>query len=252
MMVTARVGWHSQQVAVRYRVPAESIAETGEMLKMKVLLVDDHAVLRAGLEALLGLESDIEVVGQAGTGEEGVAKAKELKPDIVVMDLAMPGMDGLEATRQIAALNQDTRVLVLTSHAEEEYLLPALEAGASGYVRKTSADDDLIEALRVVSRDEVFLYPSASKILLRGFKAAEERGETSPLEALSDREREVLTFTAEGYSSSEIGKKLFLSPKTVDTYRSRLTQKLGLTHRADLVQFALQTGLLQAKANIRE
>ncbi|HET7275082.1 MAG TPA: response regulator transcription factor [Longimicrobiaceae bacterium] len=215
---------------------------------IRVLLVDDHAVLRAGLQALLDLESDIEVIGQASSGEEGVEKARELRPTVVVMDLAMPGVGGLEATKQIAALDGKTRVLVLTSHAEEEYLLPVLEAGASGYVRKTSADDDLIEALRVVARDEVFLYPSASKILLRGFKAAEERGEASPLEALSDREREVLTMTAEGYSSSEIGKKLFLSPKTVDTYRARLTQKLGFTHRAELVQFALSTGLLHARA----
>lgn len=215
--------------------------------KIRVLLVDDHTVLRAGLEALLSLESDIEVIGEASTGEEGVEKARELKPDLVVMDLAMPGMDGLEATRQIAALGQDTRILVLTSHAEEEYLLPVLEAGASGYVRKTSADDDLIEALRVVAGGEVFLYPTATKILLRGYKKAEEQGEASPLEALSDREREVLAFTAEGYSSSEIGKKLYLSPKTIDTYRSRLMQKLGLSHRAELVQFALKTGLLQAR-----
>lgn len=214
---------------------------------IRVLLVDDHAVLRAGLEALLGLEEDVEVIGEASTGEEGVERAKALQPDVVVMDLAMPGIDGLEATRQIMALEQDTRVLVLTSHAEEEYLLPVLEAGASGYVRKTSADDDLIHALRVVARGEVFLYPNATKILLRGYKTAEEQGEASPLETLSDREREVLGYTAEGYSSSEIGKKLYLSPKTVDTYRARLMQKLGLSHRAELVQFALRTGLLQAK-----
>lgn len=214
---------------------------------IRVLLADDHAVLRAGLEALLGLEPDMEVVGEVSTGEEAVERVQSIRPDVVVMDLAMPGIGGLEATRQVAALERETKVLVLTSHAEEEYLLPVLEAGASGYVHKTSADDDLIEALRVVARGEVFLYPNATKILLRGYKTAEERGEVSPLEALSDREREVLTLTAEGYSSSEIGRQIFLSPKTIDTYRSRMMRKLGLSHRAELVQFALHTGLLQAK-----
>jgi DNA-binding NarL/FixJ family response regulator len=214
--------------------------------KIRILLADDHAVLRAGLRALLEAESAFEVVGEAGTGEEAVARARLTRPDVVVMDLSMPGMGGLEATRQIAALEQGTRVLVLTVHAEEEYLLPVLEAGGSGYVRKTSADEDLIEALHTVARNEVFLYPSAAKLLLQGFKAA-EAGELDPTEPLSDREREVLTYTAEGYSSSEIGKKLYLSPKTVDTYRSRIMQKLGLTHRSELVRFALRTGLLKAE-----
>jgi DNA-binding NarL/FixJ family response regulator len=136
-------------------------------------------------------------------------------------------------------------VLILTSQAEEEYLLPVLEAGGSGYVHKTNADEDLINAIRTVARGEVFLYPKATKLLLRGYKMAEERGEASPLEELSDREREVLTLTAEGYSSTEIGKKLFLSPKTVDTYRARLMQKLGFSHRSELIRFALQTGLLK-------
>ena len=213
--------------------------------KIRILLVDDHPVLRSGLDALLALEEDLEVVGQASTGEEGVEKTRLLRPDVVVMDLAMPGMGGLEATRQISEAGTGVRVLVLTSQAEEEFLLPVLEAGGSGYVRKTSADEDLIRAIRAVSRDEVFLYPSATKLLLRTYKLAEEKGEASPIEKLSDREREVLTLTAEGYSSGEIGKKLFLSPKTVDTYRARLMQKLGLSHRSELVRLALQTGLLK-------
>ena len=196
---------------------------------------------------MLDAEAEFEVVGEAGTGEEAVNRARLLLPDLVVMDLSMPGMGGLEATRQIAALDQGTRVLVLTVHAEEEYLLPVLEAGGSGYVRKTSADEDLIEAIHTVARNEVFLYPSAAKLLLQGYKAAEAGGEVDRTDPLSDREREVLTFTAEGYSSSEIGKKLFLSPKTVDTYRSRIMQKLGLTHRSELVRFALKTGLLKAE-----
>lgn len=214
--------------------------------KIRVLLADDHAVLRGGLRALLSLEPDMDVVGEVSTGEEAVERVRALRPHVVVMDLAMPGMGGMEATRQVMALNLGTRVLILTSHAEEEYLLPVLEAGASGYVQKTSADRDLILAVRTVARDEVFLYPSATRLLLRGYKTA-GHGENDPLHDLSEREREVLKLTAEGYGSGEIGKKLFLSPKTVDTYRSRLMQKLGLTHRAELVRFALETGVLKAK-----
>lgn len=212
---------------------------------IRILLVDDHAVLRSGLAALLNLEPGLDVVGAVGSGEEALERVRTLKPDIVLMDLGMPGMGGLEATRQIAAMEVGTRVLVLTSHAEEEYLLPVLEAGGSGYVRKTSADEDLVNAIHTVARDEVFLYPSAAKLLLQGYRRAEESGEADPLEELSPREREVLGLTAEGFSSAEVGKKLFLSPKTIDTYRARLMQKLGLTHRSELVQFALKTGLLK-------
>lgn len=212
---------------------------------IRVLLVDDHAVLRGGLRALLRLEPDLDVVGEVGSGEAALERVQALRPDVVVMDLTMPGMGGLEATRQITALGVPTRVLILTSHPEEEYLLEVLEAGASGYVRKTSAEEDLVHAIRMVSRDEVFLYPHATKLLLKGYKTAEEKGEASPLDELSEREREVLTLAAQGYGSAEIGKKLFLSPKTVDTYRSRLMQKLGFTHRAELVRFALDTGVLR-------
>jgi DNA-binding NarL/FixJ family response regulator len=211
---------------------------------IRILLADDHAVLRAGLKALLDTEPDFEVVGEAGTGEEALDQAKALQPDIVVMDLSMPGAGGLEATRQISALDQGTRVLVLTMHAEEEFLLPVLEAGGSGYVRKTSADEDLAHALRTVARDEVFLYPSAAKLLLQRYKDADAEDERSPLKKLTERERKVLALTAEGFSSSEIGQQLFISPKTVDTYRSRVMEKLGLSHRTELVRFALRTGLL--------
>ena len=212
---------------------------------IRILLADDHPVLRSGLDALLSLEEGLQVVGQASTGEEAVEKTRLLRPDVVVMDLAMPGMDGLEATRQIAALDNGARVLVLTSQAEEEFLLPVLEAGGSGFVRKTSADSDLVNAIRTVARDEVFLYPSATRLLLRQYKQAREPHPEGPLEKLSEREREVLALTAEGYSSAEIGKKLFLSPKTVDTYRARMRQKLGLSHRAELVRLALDTGMLK-------
>ncbi len=211
---------------------------------IRVLLVDDHLLLRAGLKALLDAEEDIKVIGEASTGEEGIDKAKFLKPDVVVMDLSMPGMGGLDATRAITEAGV-AKVLVLTMHAEEEYLLAVLEAGGSGYVKKTSADTDLTAAIRTVAKDEVFLYPNAARLLLQGFRVRTEQQENDPLERLTDREREVLTLTAEGFSSSEIGKRLFISPKTVDTYRSRIMHKLELSHRSELVRFALNAGLLK-------
>jgi DNA-binding NarL/FixJ family response regulator len=213
--------------------------------QIRILLVDDHAVLRAGLRALLEAEAGFLVVGEAGTGEEGVMKAKQLLPDVVVMDLSMPGAGGLEAVREISGLGKEIRTLVLTMHGEEEHLLPVLEAGGSGYVNKRSADEELIEAIKTVAAGEVFLYPSGAKLLLRGLKQKAEPGEDDPLDKLTDREREVLGFTVEGFSSSEIGKKLFISPKTVDTYRARIMEKLNLHHRSELVRFALKTGLLK-------
>jgi DNA-binding NarL/FixJ family response regulator len=213
---------------------------------IRILLVDDHLVLRAGLKSLLENEPDMRVVGEASTGEEGLEKAKFLKPDVVVMDLSMPGKGGLAATKLITESGV-SKVLVLTMHSEEEYLLPVLEAGGSGYVKKTSADTDLVAAIRTVARDEVFLYPNAARLLLQGFRVRGEKREDDPLEKLTDRERDVLTMTAEGFSSSEIGEKLFISPKTVDTYRSRIMQKLELTHRSQLVRFALNTGLLKGE-----
>ena len=221
--------------------------------RIRILLADDHAMLRAGLRALLEAENDLEVMGEAGTGEEAVEMAERLKPDVVVMDLSMPGIGGLEATRRIAAssggagaADPSTRVLVLTMHAEEEHLLPVLDAGGSGYVNKRSADEELIEAIRTVARGDVFLYPDAAKLLLQGFRG-KPADEDDPLTRLSERELEVLGFTAEGFSAAEIGRKLSISPKTVDTYRSRIMEKLGLHHRSELVRFALQQGLLKAE-----
>jgi len=214
--------------------------------QIRILLVDDHAVLRAGLRALLEAEPGFLVVGEAATGEEGVMKAKQLLPDVVLMDLSMPGAGGLAAVREIHALGKEIRTLVLTMHGEEEHLLPVLEAGGSGYVNKRSADEELIEAIKTVASGDVFLYPSGAKLLLRGLKQKAEPGQEDPLEKLTEREREVLGYTVEGFSSSEIGKKLFISPKTVDTYRARIMEKLNLHHRSELVRFALQTGLLKA------
>lgn len=215
------------------------------MSEIRILLVDDHAMFRAGIKALLESESRMTVIGEASSGDEAVDQVRSLKPDVVIMDLSMPESNGLEATRRIAALGLDTRVLVLTVHAEEEYLVPVVEAGASGYLTKTSADTDLIEAIKVVSRGEVFLPPKATRLLLQQYRSAETNQDTAGLHELSSREQEVLALTAEGFSSREIGKKLFISPKTVDTYRARIMDKLGLNHRSELVRFALRVGLLK-------
>jgi len=215
--------------------------------RIRVLLSDDHAVLRAGLRALLSAEPDMEVVGEAGDGEETVRQAEALRPDVIVMDIAMPGGGGLQATRTIRTRGLPCKVLILTMHAEDQYLLPVIEAGGSGYVLKTGADSDLIEAIRVVHRDEVFLYPSAAKLLLGKYL---ERTETrdSASDGLTPRERDVLRLTAEGYTGQEIGERLVLSPKTVDTYRQRVMEKLNLHHRSELVKYALRKGLLQPDA----
>lgn len=211
---------------------------------IEILLVDDHAMFRAGIKALIEADDRFTVVGEASSGDEGVDRVRELKPDIVVMDLSMPESNGLEATRRISALGLDTDVLVLTVHAEEEYLVPVVEAGASGYLTKTSADTDLLEALRVVARGQVFLPPKAATLLLKRYKDT-EGDDAAGVKDLSPREQEVLALTAEGFSSREIGEKLFISPKTVDTYRSRIMDKLGLSHRSELVRFALRSGLLK-------
>jgi DNA-binding NarL/FixJ family response regulator len=213
---------------------------------IRVVLADDHAIFRAGLRALLELEEGVEVVGEAATGDEATERARVLRPDVVVMDLSMPEGSGLEATRRIAALNLGVQVLVLTVHAEEEYLVPVVDAGASGYLTKASADRDLMEAIRTVARGEVYLPARAATLLLQQYRTVEDsESEEGRLRDLSSREREVLALTAEGFSSSEIGEKLFISPKTVDTYRSRIMRKLGLTHRSELVRFALKVGLLR-------
>jgi DNA-binding NarL/FixJ family response regulator len=216
------------------------------MHKIRILLVDDHSLMRTGARMVLQAEPDMEVVGEAETGGEGVRKAVELRPDVVLMDLSMPGMGGLEATRRITAAETGARLLVLTMHAEEEYLLPVLEAGGSGYVTKHSADTDLVDAVRVVARGDVFLYPSAATVLTRSLRTPRPAAADDPAGLLSPREREVLALTAEGYSCTEIGGRLHLSHKTVETYRQRLMDKLNLHHRSELVRFALTRGLLRA------
>ena len=210
---------------------------------IRVLLADDHGILRAGLRALLGNEPDIEVVGEAADGEEAVTQAAALAPDVVVLDIAMPRLDGLEAARRIRDRGLACKVLILTVHAEERYLLPVLRAGGAGYVQKSGADTDLLDAIRTVARGDVFLYPGATRLLLADYLGREGEGRDKGRD-LSERERQVLALTAEGYSAQEVGERLFLSPKTVETYRERAMQKLGLRRRADLIRYALRSGLL--------
>lgn len=212
--------------------------------KIRVVLADDHAVLRAGLRALIDDEADMVVVGEAGNGADAVAVVDCEQPDVVVMDIAMPVMNGLEATARIAEAGSLTKVLVLTMHAEEQYLFQVLEAGGSGYLLKQSADSELMDAIRAVHRGEAFLYPAAVRLLLKAYLKGDRGKAESSL--LSEREEQVLTLTAEGYSNQEIAGQLFLSSKTVDTYRQRIMEKLDLHHRAELVHYALAKGLLKS------
>ena len=213
------------------------------MTKIRVLLADDHAVLRAGIRALLDMQVDIEVVGEAGDGYQAVARVRELQPDIVLMDVGMPGLDGMAATRQIKADYPNTRVLILTQHENKEYVRPALKIGASGYVLKRAEGDELLTAIRAVYAGGTFLDPS-----IAGFLADDARREpgapSDPFDSLTDREREVLILLAQGKTYQQIAETLFISSKTVDYHRTNLMRKLNLANRAELTRFALQRGLI--------
>jgi len=210
-----------------------------------VLLADDHAIVRAGLKAVVGLASDIRVIGEASNGADAVAMSERLKPHVVIMDLTMPGGDGVSATKSLTALSDPPRVLVLTMHTEEEYLMPALKAGAAGYLVKSAADRELVDAIRAVMRGEMYVQQNAGRVLARGFVAKDPAGEErARFDRLTERERNVLVLVARGYSAPEIGDRLSISPKTVDTYKQRVNEKLGVTHRADYVRIAMRLGLL--------
>ncbi len=212
---------------------------------IRVVLADDHTVVRAGLKAVLGTAKDIDVVGEAKDGREAIGLVDRFKPDVVVMDLSMAGMDGTAATKEIVAKGVSTRVLILTMHPEEDDLVPLLEAGAAGYLVKSAADRELVDAVRAVAKGDVYVRPTAARVLAKGLtKKDPHQVDRERFEKLTDRERDVLRLTAQGYSAPEIGERLFISPKTVDTYKQRINEKLGLSHRADYVQFALRLGLL--------
>ena len=212
---------------------------------IRILLVDDHRVVRVGLKALIDAEPDLRVVGEAGNGVEGVEKTRTLQPDVVVMDISMPEMDGLEATRRIRQENPAAQVLILTVHAQERYLFPVLKAGAAGYVLKSTVDTELLDAIRSVARGDAFLYPSATRMLLEDYLSQRHSGRSADAyDTLSEREREVLKLIALGHTAAQVGDQLALSPKTVETYRGRIMGKLFLSSRVDLVKYALARGLL--------
>ena len=214
---------------------------------VRVLLVDDHIVVRAGLKALLESTGRVEVVGEASSGEEAVDKARALEPDIVIMDLAMPGMGGVQATRHITELGLETKVLVLTIHDEDEFLVPALDAGAAGFLNKSVADTDLMGALEALMRGHSYLPRRAAALLARRKAQVTSSRKPGP-EALSSRERAAIELYARGCSTSEAAEEMFLSPRTVEGYLARAKTKLGLHTRRDIVRFALEAGLLQAES----
>jgi two-component system response regulator NreC len=211
---------------------------------IKLLIADDHAVLRAGLRMLLEAQSDMTVLGEAATGEETVAQVEALRPDIVLLDLSMPGSGGLDVIRRIKDAHQDAVVLVLTMHDDASYLRRALEAGAAGYVLKRAADTELVTAIRAVSRGGTYLHQEHLPFLLQDNPPEPEPASDEAYESLSPRERQVVRLVALGHTNQETADMLYLSVKTVESYRARLRAKLGLETRAALVRYALQHGLL--------
>ncbi len=219
------------------------------MSSIRILLVDDHAVVRAGLRMLLGADPDLLIIGEAENGAGGVALAQELRPDVVLMDISMPDMNGIEATRRIKLSCPDIAVLALTMHEDDQYFFEMLAAGASGYVPKRAAPNDLIAAIHAVNAGGMFLFPSVARLLVNDYLGKREG--TSPnasarrLEELTDREREVLALIAEGRTNPEIADALVISIKTVNRHRENIMAKLDLHSRVDLVRYAIEKGLIE-------
>lgn len=218
------------------------------MSKMRLILVDDHAVLRAGLRMLLDSQPDMRVVGEAADGEEALRTCRELRPDVVLMDISLPGLNGIEATKVLRRECPQIRVLVLTMHDDEAYFKQVLQAGSSGYVLKKAADTELLSAIRAVHRGEVFLYPSMAKVLveelLQARPSAPPGGAREAPTSLSEREKEVLRLIALGHTNQEIADVLYLSVKTVETHKARIMTKLGTRSRSELVRYAMQLNLV--------
>ena len=216
---------------------------------IRVMLADDHQVVRTGLRAVLGSARDIVVVAEASCGLEAVALAARVHPDVIVMDLSLGDIDGLEATRQILANDKRPRVLVLTMHEEEEYLSEALNAGAVGYLVKSAAHQELVNAVRAVAYGQVYVRPVAAQVLAKRMRSSGDTpSDAARFARLTVRERDVLRLVAQGYTAPDIGAQLSISPKTVDTYKQRIGEKAGLGTRPEYVRFALRLGLLVAEA----
>lgn len=212
---------------------------------IKILLVDDHAVVRMGLKMLLNAHPGMEVVGEASEGNEGIQKALELNPDVIVMDLSMPhGKDGLSATSELKKQMPDVAILILTMHDDEEYLFMAIQAGASGCILKSAPHDELLSAIKSVSEGQAYLHPSATRRLMEEYLGGVKKGAVDTYNLLSDREREVLTLIAKGFSNKEIAEQLVISVKTVETHKGNLMEKLHMKTRPELVAYALKKGLL--------
>jgi len=215
-------------------------------MKIRLLLVDDHLVVRSGLRMLLSGESDVEIVGEAGTAREALAAVRELKPNIVLMDIGLPDKSGIEATSEIKRLHPDVAVVALTIHEDEEYFFKMLEAGANGYVPKRAAPEELLTAIRAAATGEVYLYPSLAKLLVKDFLAQQRAsGEAAGVDGLTDREREILKYLADGASNEEISEVLVISPKTVARHRENIMRKLNLHSRADMVRYAIRKGIIK-------
>jgi two-component system response regulator NreC len=210
----------------------------------RVLLADDHAVLRAGLRLLLTSEKEFDVVGEAASGTETLTLAEKLQPDLILLDLNMPALSGLDSLPALRKISPASKILILTMHDDPQYLRQALKHGASGYVLKKAADAELLSAMRAVLRGEVYVHPSMTRVLLEDMLPGTQSANENLWDSLSEREREVLKMVAVGHTSAEIAATLNLSAKTVETYRARGMEKLGLRSRAMLVKFALQEGLI--------
>ncbi|MBI2460697.1 MAG: response regulator transcription factor [Candidatus Rokubacteria bacterium] len=217
------------------------------MTKTKILLVDDHAIVRAGLRLLLESQSDLAVVGEAASGREAIRAVKELRPDLVLMDVAMPDLNGLEATRRIKAEHAKVQVLALTMHENEQYFFQMLHAGAAGYVVKGAPPEELIGAIRSVTRGEAYLSPPLTRRLLDEYLDRVKEGQPA-VDPLTDREREILRLIAEGLTSKEIAAKLAISPYTVERHRANAMAKLNLHNRAELIRYAIRKGLIDLEA----
>lgn len=212
---------------------------------IRLLLVDDHDVVRSGIRALLDAQEDMEVVGEAADGAEAITQVKALHPDVVLMDITMPRMDGMEATRRMSSCCGEIAVLALTIHEGREYFFEMLNAGASGYVPKSAATEELLIAIRAVARGEVYLHSSVAQLLLQDhLRRSRGDEEDESMGMLTDREREVLTLVAEGLLNREIGRMLDISPKTVARHRENIMKKLGLHSRTELVKYAIKIGLI--------
>ncbi len=216
-------------------------------MKTRILIVDDHAVVRTGLRMLLDGESDIEIIGEAENASDALNQISQLQPDVVLMDIGLPDMSGIDATKSIKQLSPDTAVVALTIHEDEEYFFKMLDAGASGYVPKRAAPEELLKAIRVSAQGEVYLYPSLAKLLVKDYLTQSlHPKDLATLDGLTPREHEVLVLLADGASNAEIADQLTISPKTVARHRENIMGKLNLHSRAELVKYAIRKGIIQA------